>query len=225
MTDAATTGTSRCDRSKSDRPTLVRRTARSGAALALACAASLGAMSRADAQEFYIGDIMLVGFNFCPRGTVPTEGQLLAINQFQALFSLYGTTYGGDGRTTFELPDLRGAVPKGPGQRPGGPITALGERGGTEFATLTEPNLPPHSHAVNATNADGDSPGPGDKVLAAAPPGGTGAETIYSTQPPNRTMSAEMIGPTGDGQAFSTVDPYTVLRYCVVIDGLFPSRN
>ena len=85
--------------------------------------------------------------------------------------------------------------------------------------------MPSHSHAVNANNLDGDKPGPGGKILAAAPPGGTGSETIYSTENPTVTMSPQMIANTGGGQAFSTQDPYLVLRYCIATEGLFPSRN
>ena len=192
------------------------------ASLGLVAASSL--TSAASAQD-YLGTIIQVGFTFCPLGTISAEGQLLAINQNQSLYSLFGTTYGGDGRTTFALPDLRGRSPMSQGTGPGLPTYTLGQRGGAETRPLTLANLPAHSHAVNANNLDGDKAGPGGKLLAAAPTGGTGNETIYSNQPPTVQMSAEMISTAGSGQSFSTLDPAIVIRYCVVTQGLFPPRN
>jgi microcystin-dependent protein len=179
----------------------------------------------AAAQENYLGQIIPVAFTFCPRGTVSAEGQLLAINQNQALFSLYGTNFGGDGRTTFAMPDLRGRSPMGNGTGPGLSFRALGQKGGDESTTLDVTNLPGHTHTVNANNADGDKAGPGGKLLAAAPTGGSGNETIYSTALANVTMNPAMIGHTGGNQPMSTVDPYITIRYCIVTQGLFPSRN
>lgn len=187
-------------------------------ALAIAPSASAG-------NDVFLGEIILVGYTFCPRGYASAEGQLLAISQYSALFSLYGTTYGGDGRTTFALPDLRGRVPMGLGNGPGLSSRQLGQKGGAENRSLTTSQLPSHSHAVNATNEDGDRPGPGGKLLAAAPPGGAGTETIYSDQPATKQMSASMIGNTGGGQPVDTQDPYTVMRYCVATQGIFPSRS
>ncbi len=187
--------------------------------------ATLFAVSPASAgTEEYVGEIMLVGYTFCPSGSADAAGQLLAISQNTALFSLYGTTYGGDGITTFALPDLRGRVPKGVGQGPGLSDNDLGEQGGSETHTLTVNEMPSHSHTVRANNLDGDKPGPGNKLLAAAPNGGTGTETIYSDQPSNVTMASSMIANTGGSQAFSTQDPYLVMRYCVVLEGIYPSH-
>lgn len=149
-----------------------------GAIAALGMVVSLAIHTPASAQEAYLGEIKLVGFNFCPRGTMPADGQLLPISQYSALFSLYGTYYGGDGRTTFALPDLRGRVPVHAGQGPGLKPYREGQRGGSEF-----------SRGVPNTAAAGDD--------------------------------VPVIGP----DAIPNTQPYLALRYCVVTQGVYPSRN
>lgn len=202
--------------------TYLKQTARGMApalALIVACfAAPTGA--QAESQPF-VGEIAATGNTFCPNGWASAEGQLLAISQNDALFSLFGTIYGGDGRTTFGLPDLRGRTPVGVGQGAGLPNVREGQKGGIENATLTTALLPSHNHAVNVTNDEGVMGGPGGKVLAA----GHGDETIYSDQAANRTMADIMIAPTGGGQTFSVIDPTLVIRYCVALFGVYPSRN
>jgi len=173
----------------------------------------------------YIGDILALPYTFCPRNWAKAEGQLLPIAQNQALFSLYGTTFGGDGKTTFALPDLRGRAASGQGSGPGLTPRQMGQKYGVETETISVDQMPSHSHAVNATDADGSFPGPGGKLLGGAPSGGTGSETIYSDQPANKQMSAQMISPTGGGQPFSTRDPYIALQYCVALVGVFPPHN
>lgn len=192
----------------------------------LALAATLsGAPDRAAAGvNPYIGDIMAVGTTFCPRGWASAEGQLLPISNYTALFSLLGTTYGGDGRTNFALPDLRSRRAMGQGNGPGLTQRRQGQKFGAEALTLTISQLPSHSHAVNANNLDGDKPGPGNKVLAAAPPSGTGSETIYSDQGPTIQMSPQMITNAGGSQPFNVEDPYLAMRYCIALDGVYPSR-
>ncbi len=195
-----------------------------GAALTATCLALPG-QSAADANP-YIGEIMATGINFCPLGWAAADGQLLAISQNDALFSLYGTIYGGDGRTTFGLPDLRSRTPMGDDTGPGLTTRRLGAKGGQEQTTLTVNQLASHNHQVNATNADGTFPGPGGKILAAAH--GTeefGAETIYSDQAANVQMSSQMIVNTGGNQPVETLDPTQVIRYCVSLFGVYPSRN
>ena len=172
-----------------------------------------------------LGDIMIVGFNFCPRGWLKADGQLLAISSNQSLFSLLGTQFGGDGRTTFALPDLSGRVTMGIGNGPGLTPRTAGQKGGSETRTMTQSTMASHSHAVNANNLDGDKPGPGGKLLAAAPSGGTGNETIYSTENPTVTMAAGMIAATGGSVPIDTQDPYLSLYHCIAIQGQFPSRN
>lgn len=186
---------------------------------------SLMAVATPAPAENYLGQIVPVAFTFCPRGTISAEGQLLPINQNQALYSLYGTNFGGDGRTSFGLPDLRTRVPIGEGQGPGLADKTLGTKHGALERTMTISEMPRHSHSVNANNLDGNFAGPGGKLLAAAPPDGRGQETIYSTQPSTVSMSPQMIQPTGGNQPIDIVDPTIVIRYCIVAQGLFPPRN
>jgi len=196
---------------------------------ACALALSVGFASTPDRVEAgvdpFLGDIMMVGFNFCPRGWVAAEGQLLPINQNQSLYSLLGTTYGGDGRTSFALPDLRGRAINGQGDGPGLSQRRQGQKGGSDSKVMTQDTMASHNHLVNANNQDGDKPGPGGKLLAAAPTGGTGNETIYSTEPHTVTMAAGMIGNTGGNAAIDTHDPFLSLYHCIATEGLFPSRN
>ncbi|WP_454268049.1 phage tail protein [Roseovarius sp. MBR-51] len=172
----------------------------------------------------FIGDIVAVGYNFCPRGWVSAEGQILPISQFTPLFALIGITYGGNGTSTFALPDLRGRVAMGQGAGPGLTQRPQGQIFGVEGQLLTSNELPSHNHVVNANNLDGNLPGPGGKVLAAAPPSGVGSETIYSDQGPNVTMSPTMIATAGQSQAFNVEDPSQVMRFCIATEGVFPQR-
>ena len=177
----------------------------------------------AQASDPFIGQLALVGFNYCPRGWAEADGQLLPIAQNSALFSLFGTMYGGDGRTTFALPDLRGRAPIHEGNGPGlQPLTSQGAKGGTENFTITENSMPMHSHDVNATNVLADKPGPGGKLLA--------ADSLTYTSPPipegnKRVMDPSMIGFTGNGQPVQKRSPYLVMKWCVSMVGIFPSRN
>ena len=143
------------------------KTAKSVVAAA-ALSAGLGAAPPALASEPFIGQIQMFGFNFPPRGWAHTNGQLLAISSNTALFSLLGTTFGGDGRTTFGLPDLRGRIAKHVGSGPGLSTVTWGQKGGAESASLSVNNLPPHNHAVtlHATSTDGNQEGPGGHILA-----------------------------------------------------------
>lgn len=194
------------------------------AALAMATALSVTpAPAHADSNP-YIGDIMMTGANFCPRNWAAAYGQLLPISSNTALFSLLGTTYGGDGRTTFGLPDLRGRAAAGQGRGPGLSTRTQGQKYGTTSHILTVDEMPQHSHAVSANNLDGDKAGPGNKLLAAAPPSGTGSETIYSDKPATRQMSSAMISNTGSGQPIQITDPSRVITYCIALFGVFPSR-
>lgn len=186
----------------------------------------VGTPNRAEAGFYpFLGDIMIVGFNFCPRGWAEAAGQLLSISQNQALYSLLGTQFGGDGRTTFALPDLRGRLTLGQGAGPGLTSRQIGQRIGTETKVMTQATMPTHSHTVNANNLDGDRPGPGNKLLAAAPTGGTGNETIYSQASPNVTMNPQMIGGSGASAAINTQDPSLALYHCISMQGAYPSRN
>lgn len=194
------------------------------AALMLAASLSISPAPAKAGVDPYLGDIMLTGYNFCPRGWFAADGQLLSISQHTSLFSLLGTTYGGDGRTTFGLPDLRGRTAMGQGRGNGLTQRIQGQEFGAAGVTMTTANLPAHSHSVRANNLDGNLPGPGGKLLAAAPPSGMGSETIYSTQPKSVQMATSMIGHTGGNQAISVADPSLVLTYCIATVGSYPSR-
>ncbi len=175
----------------------------------------------------FIGEVQTYGFNFCPRGWASTDGQLLPISQYTALFSLLGTTYGGDGRTTFGLPDLRGRAPIHTGQGPGLTNRILGSRGGSETNTLTTLQMPSHNHTalININNtAPADSGNPTGNVFARS------SNLIYEdTNAPSlgQTMNAATVsvGNTGGGQAVNNMQPYLVVNYCIALTGVFPSRN
>jgi microcystin-dependent protein len=172
-------------------------------------------------QDPYIGEIKLVGFYFAPSGWALCHGQLLPIIQYQALFSLLGTTYGGDGQTTFALPDLRGRVPMSYGQGPGLTDRTQGEYAGTETNTLQVSQIPSHNHSVNAVTTDGNQ-----NVPTSSLPANTKAlDKEYSSATANTTMSATMIGNTGGGQPVNNMQPYLVLNYIIALEGIYPSRD
>ncbi|MFS2318834.1 phage tail protein [Maricaulis sp. D1M11] len=174
----------------------------------------------------YLGDIIMVGFNFCPQGFSATHGQSLSINSNQALFAVIGTTYGGDGRTTFNLPDLRGRVPAHPNMssNTGSQIYPLpaGLATGVENVVLTTSQLPGHQHDVNASVEAPNSPSPSGALA------GTYASTsqpAYTTGGGSVAMSGAMVLNEGGNQGFSTIAPSQVINFCIATDGLFPPRN
>jgi len=158
----------------------------------------------------------MFGFNFAPRGWARCDGQLLPIAQNTALFSLLGTTYGGDGRTTFALPDLRGRVPIHPGNGPGLSPYQQGQRGGTENVTLIAQQIPAHSHSQPCSSDDPNAGSPVDNVPAAV------ANPIYATAA-NAAMAAT--GPVGGSQPHTNIQPYLAVYFCIALQGIFPSRN
>lgn len=175
--------------------------------------------SEAQAEPF-LGQIMMAGYTFCPRGWAEANGQVLPINQNAALFSLYGTQFGGDGRTTFALPDLRGRVPLHAGQGGGLSNRGVGQRGGAEAVTLNTNQLPGHTHGLNALSSGGDNPSPAGNLLA-----NDGSDRIYGTGTPDTALADSAIGQTGGGQSVTTMPPFLVIRYCVALQGIFPSRS
>ncbi len=165
--------------------------------------------------EPFLAEIRLVGFNFAPRGWAFCDGQILPINQNQSLYSLLGTTYGGDGRTSFALPDLRGRTPihKSDGH-------ALGQKSGAETVTLTAAEIAAHSHAVKAVSVDGNNNNPIGGLLA--------DEADVWRNPSAGSMTALRSGTVtnaGGGQAHNNMQPYLAVNFCIALRGLFPSRN
>jgi microcystin-dependent protein len=186
-------------------------------------------------MEEYIGTVKLFGFSYAPRGWMLAKGQLLSIAQNTALFSLLGTTYGGDGITTFALPDLQGRAAVGQGQLTGGAAYVMGEEAGSESATLTINNMPAHLHTataattaiLSAESTQANAQNPNGKCLASG-------ENIYAEEDPaaNRAMgncitatTTVTVDPTGGSQPFSILQPLLVLNYSVCIEGIFPPRN
>ena len=164
-------------------------------------------------MEPILGEIKLFAGNFAPKGWLLCNGQILSIAQNTALFSILGTTYGGNGQTTFALPDLRGRAPLGTGPGPGLPPVSLGEQGGAASMTLTQANLPPHSHAVALSHGDAD-----------AKHAGYLANGIWSTTA-GETAPADTIAATGGGQPFDNRQPYLGMNYIIAVQGVYPSRD
>lgn len=174
-------------------------------------------------SEPFLAEVRIVGFNFAPRGWAFCDGQILPINQNQSLYSLLGTTYGGDGRTSFALPDLRGRTPIHVGSSNGG-SHLLGQKSGEETHTLSGAEMPQHTHGFSATNSNVNQPAPTGNL-----PGQVGAtaDAIYSTGSDslNATMSSQSVTNVGGGQAHNNMMPYLALNFCIALRGLFPSRN
>jgi len=174
--------------------------------------------------------IYLFAGNFAPVGYAFCNGQTLAISTNTALFSLIGTLYGGDGVTTFHLPDLRGRMPVHQGQGPGTSLYNLGQSGGSESTTLNISQLPAHSHAINVTSGAGTTALPdGTTYLAAGPSTGSGPNASmlksYTKNAANVSLNANTIGSAGGGQPFSIIQPYLAVSYLIALQGVFPSRN
>ena len=175
-------------------------------------------------SEPFLGQIMAFGFNFPPRGWSTCEGQILPIAQNTALFSLLGTTFGGDGRTTFALPDLRGRSIVGQGQGPGLADVNWGEKSGAATKTLATAELPAHTHPLVGTTSAGNTGSPTGKTLASAEDANRNPLNLYGDGT-SATMATSAIGNTGNGQSFSLRNPYLGLYYNIALIGLFPSRN
>lgn len=187
------------------------------AAIALSASAPGSASAQTDTN---LGDIIVVGFNFCPRGYAEASGTLLPISQNSALFSLYGTMYGGDGQTTFALPDLRGRVPVLFGQGPGLPNYQIGEKFGIESVVMTSVTLPAHNHGAYGTTGLPTEETPAGHTLASL-----ASRQVYASGPADAMMAPGMIGRAGGSQPFQVSAPTNTLRYCVATQGAFPSRS
>jgi microcystin-dependent protein len=181
-------------------------------------------------MEADLGFLFAFGGNFAPRGFAMCSGQILPISQNTALFSLLGTTYGGNGQTTFALPDLRGRAPISVGQGPGLSNYDLGEVSGTESVTLLTGNMPAHTHGLMVSNTPGTTGVPANNTAFAkgpasgAGPNATFAKT-YTTSAVNTALMPTSIGMTGGGQPISTLSPTLTITWLIAIEGIFPSRN
>ncbi|KRF00546.1 microcystin-dependent protein [Frateuria sp. Soil773] len=176
-------------------------------------------------SEYYIGQIMLTGFGFAQRGFALCNGQLMAVNQNQALFSLLGVQYGGDGRTTFALPDLRGRVPVGsgasadPAWQPA-PYTQ-GALGGAENVTVLTPQLPAHTHGLIGTSTTGGARSPVGNLL-----GASSGEALYGPSTGAQVALAQQnLGASGGDQPHANMQPYRTISFAIALGGIFPSRN
>ncbi len=161
----------------------------------------------------FMSEIKIISWNFAPKGWAFCNGQFLPINQNQALFSLLGTTFGGNGQTTFALPDLRGRAPVHQGSE-----TILGQAGGEEAHTLNTSEMPAHNHIINASTANGDTVSPAGAVLAAA-------NNMYTAFANLTTLGPTSVTNIGGSQPHANMQPYLVLNYIIALQGAFPSQN
>lgn len=172
-------------------------------------------------SEPFLAEIRIVGFTFAPRGWALCDGQILPINQNQSLYSLLGTTYGGDGRTSFALPDLRGRTPIHIGSS-NGSLHQLGSKSGEETHTLNAAEMASHTHSANAISNPAETRRPEDALPAMAENNiyktGAGAANL-------KAMAAQVVAKTGGGQAHNNMQPCLALNFCIALQGLFPSRN
>lgn len=171
----------------------------------------------------FVAEIRIYPFNFAPRGWAFCDGQLLPISQNTALFSLLGTTYGGNGQSNFALPDLQGRAPMQPGQGPGLSLHDLGETGGSETVTLLESEIPSHSHALRANTdfADLQTPSPARSLARSQ------NALAYQTIPNQAVVSLapEALAPTGGDLPHNNMQPYLTLNFCIALQGIFPPRS
>ncbi|MCP5424476.1 MAG: phage tail protein [Gammaproteobacteria bacterium] len=171
-------------------------------------------------SEPFLAEIRMVGFSFAPRGWAFCDGQILPINQNQSLYSLLGTTYGGDGRTTFALPDLRGRTPIHVGSSDGGNLGYdLGFKSGEETHTLSVYELPQHTHTVKASQNEPTSPVPTNNVLGAS------LNELYADPSNLVALQSGTVANVGGGQAHDNMQPFLAVNFCIALQGLFPSRN
>jgi microcystin-dependent protein len=172
-------------------------------------------------SEPFIAEIRIFAGNFAPRGWAFCDGQLLPISQNTALFSLIGTTYGGDGRSTTALPNMQGRVPMHPGRGPGLTSRRLGQRGGVEMVTLSEAQMPNHTHTMNAAGGRGDAQAPSQSTAYARASGGL----PYHGGTPDVDMADQALESAGGSQAHNNLQPFLVMNFIIALVGLYPSRG
>ncbi len=169
----------------------------------------------------FVAEIRIFPFNFQPRGWAWCDGQLLPLSQNTALFSLLGTTYGGNGKSNFALPNLQGSAPMHPGQGPGLSLHDLGETGGSDTVTLLESEIPAHSHAMLTFNDVGEDRTPGTTEAMARSTGGF----LYGTPGPIVSLASQALPPAGGGLAHNNLQPYLTFYFCIALQGVFPPRG
>lgn len=171
-------------------------------------------------SEPFLGEIRMFGCNFAPRGWALCNGQIMAINQNTALFALLGTSYGGNGQTTFALPNLQSRSPMHAGQGAGLTLRSIGETGGSENVALTLQQLPGHNHPLGAQGSRGDRANATGSSLA------QGAQSLYASgSSPSTTLSPQSTTPVGSGFPHDNMQPYAVVNFCIALEGIFPARN
>jgi len=172
----------------------------------------------------FVAEIRMFGFNFAPTGWAQCNGQLLPISQNTALFSLLGTFYGGDGKSTFALPNLEGSVPLHQGQGPGLSEYFLGQQGGSQFVTLLQTEMPSHTHTVNTNPVAGSLSDPSGKLWS--PLTGRTPPNLYnSANTPTVNMNFGAIGIAGGSQPHNNMSPFLVVNFCIAMQGVFPPRQ
>ncbi len=172
----------------------------------------------------FLAEIRIFGFNFAPRGWAACDGQLMPISQNTALFALLGTTYGGDGKTTFALPNLQGNAPLHPGQGPGLSLRDLGETAGVTSVSLIQSEMPVHAHnSLQASSSAGTVQSPANADWATVQVLRQGVN-LYSTTTAG-SMSPDALSPAGGDQPHNNMPPYLVLNFCIALQGIFPARN
>jgi microcystin-dependent protein len=171
----------------------------------------------------FVAEIRIFPFNFAPTGWAFCNGQILPISQNTALFSLLGTTYGGNGQSTFALPNMQGSAPMHPGQGPGLSLHVLGETGGSETVTLLQTEIPAHTHTIRANNSDGLQPSPAGNVASA--PGADRDLFWYKSGPPNAIMKPDASGLAGGSLPHNNMMPYLTVNFCIAMQGVYPPRS
>ena len=171
----------------------------------------------------FVAEIRIFGFNFAPKGWAFCDGQILPLSQNTALFSLLGTTYGGDGKSNFALPNMQGNAPMHPGQGPGLSLHDLGEVGGSETVSLLESEMPAHSHAMRASSDTADNFVTANNMLAK--PLGRGNNLFVTTTTPLVAMNDNALAPAGGDQPHNNLQPYLTLNFCIALQGVFPPRT
>ena len=168
----------------------------------------------------YVGEIRMFAGNFAPAGWMFCEGQLLPISENETLFQLIGTTYGGDGTSTFALPNLQGSVPLHPGQGPGLSLYDLGQTGGSDTVTLLQSEVPAHSHDLNASASEAIATSPEGQLFAAG-------QGVAEYAPPGSaaTLAPQMVTPVGGDQPHNNMQPSLTLNFCIALQGIYPPRS